>query len=146
MIHRQLTGMHVEPTLNGMIYREKHLQEFTVHGFIRSNTNWVIPKDLKILCFEYYRSEEAEKVITIGLPGIYRISMELNHANNSGAGHIFNMIVNGNNVATRMGSNYGGYGMVERVLDLKKFDTVKFNTNYHYGTDKLYSCFTIEKL
>ena len=64
----------------------------------------------------------------------------------SGKSSILNMIVNGNNVATKMGSNYGGYGVMMRTLRLKKFDTIVFNTNYHYGTDKLFSCFTVEKL
>ena len=87
-----------------------------------------------------------KKTITIGMSGLYKISMELNHQACNGAGHTLHMRVNGSTIATKMGSNYGGYGLVERIRELKKNDKVTFNTNYHYGTNQQYSCFTIQKL
>mmetsp|Transcript_60038 Transcript_60038/g.54038 ORF Transcript_60038/g.54038 Transcript_60038/m.54038 type:complete len:288 (-) Transcript_60038:32-895(-) len=86
------------------------------------------------------------KTITIGIPGAYKVSMELNFTSATGAAHVLNMRVNGSNVATRNGSNYGGYGLITRVLDLKKDDKVTFYTNYSYATNKQHSCFTIQKL
>lgn len=84
--------------------------------------------------------------IIVGIPGLYKVSMELNFTSCTGAAHYLYMRVNGNNVAQRVGSNYGGYGYIMRVLDLKKDDKITINTNYHYGTNQQYSCFVIEKL
>ena len=87
-----------------------------------------------------------KKTITMGMAGMYKVSMELNHQSCTGAAHYLYMRVNGSNIVTKVGSNYGGYGLMSRTLRLKKGDKITFYTNYHYGTDQQHSCFTIEKL
>eukprot|EP01083_Nonionella_stella_P297019 1008896_1 len=87
-----------------------------------------------------------KKSIVIGMEGVYKVSAELNFTSNTGAGHTLSIKLNGNIIATKMGSNGGGFGSMNRVLKLKKDDTISFYTNHSYGTNQTYSSFIIQKI
>eukprot|EP00484_Ammonia_sp_Unknown_P028343 CAMPEP_0197029466 /NCGR_PEP_ID=MMETSP1384-20130603/8903_1 /TAXON_ID=29189 /ORGANISM="Ammonia sp." /LENGTH=282 /DNA_ID=CAMNT_0042458633 /DNA_START=12 /DNA_END=860 /DNA_ORIENTATION=+ len=84
--------------------------------------------------------------ITIGMAGLYRVSMEPNFTSATGAGHYIQIQLNGSVVVTKWGSNGGGFGLVSRVLNLKKDDKIVFYANHLYASSKDSSCFIIEKL
>jgi len=87
-----------------------------------------------------------KKTITIGMPGIYKLSMEINFTTGTGAAHYIYLQVNGTTIGQRIGSNYGGFGYMNRVLELKKDDKIVFTTNHVYQTNQIHSCFTVEKI
>eukprot|EP01083_Nonionella_stella_P257926 882297_1 len=84
--------------------------------------------------------------IVIGMDGLYRVTAEPNWTSATGAGHVFYLQVNGNSVATKWMSNTGGFGHIERLLNLKKNDKIAFNFNHHYAMNQQSSCFTVQKL
>eukprot|EP01083_Nonionella_stella_P072814 196443_1 len=84
--------------------------------------------------------------IIIGMDGLYRVTAEPNWTSATGAGHVFYLQVNGNSVATKWMSNTGGFGHIERLLNLKKNDKIAFNFNHHYAMNQQSSCFTVQKL
>eukprot|EP01083_Nonionella_stella_P072813 196439_1 len=85
--------------------------------------------------------------IVIGMDGLYRVTAEPNWTGDTGGtGHYFQLQVNGNAVATKYGSKNGGFGHIERLLNLKKNDKIAFNYNHHYAMNQQSSYFTVQKL
>eukprot|EP01083_Nonionella_stella_P276013 937622_1 len=59
--------------------------------------------------------------IVIGMDGLYRVTAEPNWTSGTGGnGHYFQLQVNGTAVVTKWQSQNGGFGHIERLLNLKK--------------------------
>eukprot|EP01084_Bolivina_argentea_P296263 510215_1 len=84
--------------------------------------------------------------IIIGVPGLYRVAGELEWLayNHGHANYHFSIYLNNQEQARKWGRAAGGFGIIERIFDLKNGDKIKFYTNANYATNYMYSSFTLQ--
>eukprot|EP01083_Nonionella_stella_P003490 10028_1 len=92
-------------------------------------------------------SDNKQEII-IGIPGLYKVSSQIffNSGGHGSNGHYLYTRVNGTNTQLNQSSQYGGWGYMEMIVNLKKNDKITFNTNCIYPTSKERNRFTVQKL
>eukprot|EP01084_Bolivina_argentea_P296262 510213_1 len=87
-----------------------------------------------------------KREIIIGVPGLYRVAGELEWTaySHGSASHYFSIYLNNQEKARKYARGAGGFGIIERIFDLKNGDKIKFYTNANYATNYMYSSFTLQ--
>eukprot|EP01083_Nonionella_stella_P291234 991076_1 len=92
-------------------------------------------------------SDNKQEII-IGISGLYKVSSQILFQNGAQGtnGHYLYMQVNEANIYANPTSQYGGFGYMEIIVNLKTNDKITFTASHLYPTGQAYNRFTVQKL